>query len=192
MGNHTINQSRLKTRGIMLFAIAAFIFILIIGSNTASHVAGISENKTANVIPTLGLSPSPTSTPTEIPTPQPVDYPTNTPTPYPQDNFVPQSTYNYNEIPTPTPQPIYQPQNVNCYTSGDYTHCSDGSSSIQSGDTTFVNGGANGNSGTCYTSGGYTHCSDGSSAINSGNVSFIHGDGTSSTCFHNGNMTNCN
>jgi len=109
--------------------------------------------------------------------------------------YQPKPVYNYYTPPPQTvyhSQPIHQPENINCTTSGNYTNCSDGSSAIRSGSSTFINGGSNGNSGSCITSGNYTSCSDGSSSINSGNESFISGNGTSSTCTHFGNTTTCN
>jgi hypothetical protein len=79
-------------------------------------------------------------------------------------------------------------QDVNCRTTGNYTHCSDGSSSYQNGDMTQVMGP---NSGMCMTNGDYTHCSDGSSSINTGNESFINGPGGNETCTHMGDITHC-
>lgn len=102
---------------------------------------------------------------------------------------------NYYYVPTPTPEPATIPMNIQnktCYTTGDFTRCSDGSSYNRIGNTTYVNGGGSGNNGTCTTIGGYTTCSDGSSSQQLGNESFVQGQGGSKTCTHIGNMINCN
>lgn len=79
---------------------------------------------------------------------------------------------------------VYVPKNKSCYQSGDYTICSDGTSFITNGNTTFIHG--NEINGSCMKNGIYTSCSDGSSAIQNGNTTFIHGNGTSVTCSQNG------
>lgn len=99
------------------------------------------------------------------------------PTPY---------TYTYQ---TPTPEPIYQPKTRTCTQSGDYTYCSDGTSFLTNGSSTYING--NGKSGSCITSGSYTSCSDGSSGIQNGNYGSYYGNGTSGSCIKNGAWTNC-
>ncbi|SRR6266436_7056796 len=184
-------NSKIKILGTAI-GIILFESVLIHGVNHANPSL-VQDTSTKS---TIASSPTPPPTipyiePTGTPTPeQAYSFPTNTPTPYPDDNYMSQPKYNYNDI--PTPQPVYQPHNISCITNGSYTTCSDGSSSYTNGNFTTVNGGMNGRSGSCITNEGYTTCSDGSSAINSGNASFVYGNGRSSTCFHNGNMTSCN
>lgn len=70
---------------------------------------------------------------------------------------------------------------TSCYSSGNYTSCSDGSSAYRSGNSTYYGDGS-----SSYRSGNSIYNSDGSSAYRSGN-SMYFSDGTSA--YRSGNST---